>query len=218
MLSDRPSPQQTRRELLLAGGGLAMAMGACGVGAASASAHARRALAVARARTTARPRFPSDRRLLAHLLAVEQAAAYAYRRALGAAELDPTATDLARQVLACERAHARALSARLRALGVRPGAAVASADAAERVLAAGHVRARFDARRSPRGWLGLLLDVEAMLERNYHTALIELSSPALAELCAQIYANEAQHSALLAVLLHPRTPAAVVGAAFVNGT
>jgi hypothetical protein len=199
----------TRRQLLGGGGRLAATVTA--LGAACASAPPADAAAPHR-------RFPSDQSLLAGLLAIEQAAAYAYERALGAGQLDATAQKLVGRVLACERAHALALGGHLRQLGAALPAAPADAVAAEGVLARGHVRAAFARRRDARGWLGLLVDIEDLLERNYHTALIELRSSELAELCAQIYANEAQHSALLALLLHPDDPSAVVGQAFVNGT
>jgi hypothetical protein len=208
----REGAQPTRRELL----GRAGALGA-GVAGTLAGGLAGGTLARGAAAAPAH-HFPSDPQLLAGLLSLEFAVAYAYQSALAARELGACARPLVNELLAHERFHARVLRRALTTLRSVAPAPPRTRAAAERVLARGHVRAQLGQRRGERGWVGLLYDTESLLERNYHTALVELRNPALQELCAEIYASEAQHSALLGELLHPREPALVLPAAFVNGT
>jgi hypothetical protein len=198
--------RRTRRELIAQA---ALAAGAAIAGSLEAPAYGRAAAA----------RAPvGEAQALRQLAAVEQLAIFSYEQALEARALSGAGRSLARQVLVYERAHLRALAGRLAALGALPPAPPGGPRAAARALAGHHMRVSFARRRSARGWLGLLFDVEELLERNYHTALAQLRAPALLELCAEIYASEAQHGALLGELLHPRAPQLALPDAFVNGS
>jgi len=197
----------TRRELI--------ARAALGAGGALAAALEMPALA----RAGGAARVPLDEpQVLAQLAALEQLAIFSYSQALRAPALSGAGRALAGEVLAYEHAHLRALAARLKPLGISPPTPPSGPRAAARALAGHHLHVSFARRRSGGGWLGLLFDVEEVLERNYHAALAQLRSAPLLELCAEIYASEAQHSALLGELLHPRKPQLALPDAFVNGS
>jgi hypothetical protein len=196
---------RTRRELIL--GGLGLAAGG-GFGSA---------VLPAAAAAAAKP-VPSDGQLIQGLLGVEQLVAFIYERALRSGELRPRTARLTRQLLAHERAHARALSAQLPALEVfLVPVAPRTDDEAERALRQHHTVLRVDRHRSNGQWTKLMLDLEDVLERNYHMAISELREPVLLRLCAEILASEAQHSALLGEQLDPHRAAKALPDMFING-
>lgn len=197
----------TRRQLILAGARLA-ATGTAGGAVVPAAAAA--------AGSSTKP-VPSDAELMAALLGVEQLVAFVYDRALRSGELGPRTARLTRELLAHEHAHARSLEALLPRLGVPAPPAPRTTDEAERALRTHHTVIDFHRRRSTRAWIRVMLDVEDVLERNYHTAISELRHPALLTLCAEILASEAQHSALLGELLQPHKANKALPSAFING-
>jgi hypothetical protein len=192
----------TRRQLLARAG----ALGVLGGGLLDAGTAA-----------AASPRRPPDEgRVLSGLVEVELLLVYSYRAALASGQLSAEPRRLAAQILGYEREHARALAARLAALAAPVPAPPRDAAVARAQLARHHSRIDFARRRDERGWLGLLLDVEDVAERGYHSALGELRTRALLSLCAEIYAGEGQHAVLLGMLLHPGKPKQAVSP-FVNG-
>jgi hypothetical protein len=199
----------TRRELLTRAAALASAAG-LGAGLEPGLAGSEAAAA------SGRPATRSEGAVLRGLVEVEQLLVFSYRAALESAALTVPARLLVAQILGYERAHLRALSARLSELALAPPPAPRDAKAAQAALARRHSHIDFSRRRDERGWLGLLLDVEFVAQRNYHVALGRLRTPALLELCARIYASEGQHSVLLGLRLHPGKPRLALDP-FVNG-
>lgn len=199
----------TRRQLLR-GGALLASAGALGAGIETALPDTSAAAAGVRETPV------QEGQVLSGLVGVEQLLVFSYRAALASGLLTASSRALAAQILDYEREHQRALAARMGALGIAPPAAPSDSRAAEAALARHHSHVDFSRRRDGRGWLGLLLDVEFVAQRNYHVALGQLRTPALLELCASIYASEGQHSVLLGLLLHPGKPKLAVDP-FVNG-
>jgi Ferritin-like domain len=161
---------------------------------------------------------PSDAELLHDVLTSELLAAYCYQRLLSSSLLDARSTLLARQILAQEQAHVRALSSALRASGGTLPAPPGSAAEADRALAIrrvpnriGHVRDHEDARK-------LLIALEGVLEGSYFVAIGELSDAKTLRLAVEIMANEAQHEATLRLLGNEHKPEKAVPSAFVQGT
>jgi Ferritin-like domain len=196
---------RTRRELLA--GGIGLAAGGT-LGAALP--------ALAGADTTTKP-IPSDAQLMQTLLSVEQLIVFVYERALGSGELAPRTARLTRELLAHERDHVRAVAARLPPLGIAAPRAPRNDAEAEQALKTHHTVVRFSRHRSDHEWIGVMMGVEDVLERNYHQALSELRHPALLRLAAEILASEAQHTVLLDVLRNPHSAKKALPSPFING-
>jgi hypothetical protein len=146
----------------------------------------RHLLAAAAAVLLARPAAAAaavagDPEVLIHLIAREQAAAFAYRRA-AVAVLPGLAAD--------DADHAKALRTQLDAFGRKPAPAPrAAADLgpAARDLAEGLVNRRLDA----------AIALEGSLLFDYQAAVVELETPEVVQTAATIMAAHAQRRALL---------------------
>jgi hypothetical protein len=160
----------------------------------------------------------SDAELVAQLIVLEQVMQDVYARAIASGQLDSGGLALAREVLGHERIHESALRRELRWLHGTALLVPGSTKALEKELAKHHTKVDFGRHRSGRGWLKLLVDVEDVLERNYHTAISILRSTSLLTLASEILASEAQHSAVLGDLLSPRNVQKALPNAFINGT
>jgi hypothetical protein len=165
---------------------------------------------------TLRP--PSDVELVTGLAGIELLAQFVYRRALDSGVLTDHMQRLSTQIAAHERAHAQALSSELARLGGAPPGAPTGDGDAETALAQHHIKVEVAALPKQRQWLHLMLEMEDVLERNYHAAIVNLRRPRLLRLASSIIASEAQHSAVLGRLLHPGEIDKALPNAFVNGT
>jgi Ferritin-like domain len=188
----------------------AIAVGGAGAGAA--------ALLGASSAGAAQTPAPTDAELLHDLLSTELLAVYCYQHLLSSGRLSAGTTRVARQILAQERAHVRALSSALRAHGGTPPAPPGSTAAADLELSVrrvpnriGHVRGHEDARK-------LLIALEGVLESTYFVAIGELRNAGTLRLAAAIMANEAQHDVMLRLLGNEHQPANAVPSALVQGT
>ncbi len=202
----------TRRELV----SQAAALGAATIAAGSFAQGAAAESTTSSAADGTPP--PTDAVIIGGLVSVELLIEYVYLRALRSGSLSRRPQRLAQQIAAHELAHAQALSAELPRLGATAPNGPGDDAAAEAALSKHHVQVQFDKVRTERDWLRLMLSVEDVLERNYHQALFQLRRSRLLRLCAEIYASEAQHSAVLGVMRHPGDIKKAVPAAFVNGT
>jgi hypothetical protein len=161
---------------------------------------------------------PSDATLVAQLIVLERVMQDVYGRAIASGKLDSAGLALAHDVLGHERAHESVLLRELRLLRGSELPTPRSTRELEKELAKHHTKVALDRHRSGRGWLKLLVDVEDVLERNYHTAISILRRTTLLTLASEILASEAQHSALLGDLLSPRNVQKALPNAFINGT
>jgi hypothetical protein len=179
--------QQTRRELLR--GGVAGAGGAL--------------LAAASARAAPSTHEPTETVRLQRLVRLELLLLFCYRHVLASPVLTPRARRTLTPFIVHEQAHVGALAQQLRAVGgaiPRPPASVA---AANRDLAHRNVAGRLGQLRGDHDAVRLLLRMEQVTIGAYFVALLKLQDAGLIELVAQIMANEAQHDAMLALLLPP---------------
>jgi hypothetical protein len=192
--------RRTRRELI--------GRGAVLVGAGLA--------AVPTAAQAAKP-IPSDGELIAMLAGLELLVAFVYQRALGSGRLTDAEVALARQIQGHELAHARALLALLPALGAQPPQPPRDDVEAQAALVPHHTHVVLARVRGAHGWLHLLIDIEQVLERNYHQAISQLREAELLRLCAEILASEGQHGLLLTELRHPGKIDRWLGSPFLNG-
>jgi hypothetical protein len=202
----------TRRELVLGG----IAFGAAAVGSAGPLAPPAAASGSTSSSSQATPP-PSDAVIIGGLASVELLTEYVYKRAVRSGRLSRRLHGVAQQIAGHESKHAQALAAQLPALGGSPPGGPDNDGDAEVALSEHHVEIEFDELRTDRDWLRLMLGVEDVLERNYHQGLFQLRRDRLLRLCAEIYASEAQHSAVLGVLRHPGDIKKAVPGAFVNG-
>jgi Ferritin-like domain len=196
--------EQTRRELLLSG-----AAGAAGAGRALLAA------APAQAAQTARNAFEIDR--LQRLIRVELLLLFCYRHVLASPVLTPKSRRTLTPFIAHEQAHILALERLLRAGGGAVPPPPASVAAANRDLAHRRIGGRLGQLRGDLDAVRLLLTLEQVTIGAYFVALIKLQNTDLIELVAQIMANEAQHDAMLGLLLPPHKPASAVPYGLVQG-
>lgn len=209
-------PAQTRRELLRSGAtgvaGLSAVAGVSGVaglgGALVGAATAQAAAAVPDASTTDR---------LRRLVQIELLLLFCYRHVLASPVLTPHARRTLTPFVAHEEAHIQALERQLAAgHGVVPPAP-ASVAAANRDLAHRGVGGRLGQLRGDQDAVRLLLTLEQVAIGVYFVALMKLQDTDLIELVSQIMANEAQHDAMLGILLPPNKPANAVPYGLVQG-
>ncbi len=213
-------PELTRRQLLAGGlngaAGARVLTGAAGVCVLTGAAGVCGLLGSPAALADTKPP-PSDAELMGALVVVERQVLFVYGRALAAGVLQGRALSTAGELAAHERSHIARLELELPPLGASaPGDGPTSVAAANAALARHHVIVDLARDRVAKDWLKLLRDVEDVLERNYHLAISLLRHPGLIEVCAQIMASEAQHSALLATL-RQRDIRKALPNAFVNG-
>ena len=180
----------TRREVLVA------------AGAATGAALAGPEVALAAGPTPAMRPIPLPERLQ-RLIRLELLLLFCYQHVLGSSILSPRARRTLTPFVGHEQAHIRALEAQLRAVGgtIPPGppdVPTANRDLAHRKIGGrlGQLKGDLDAVR-------LLLTTEQVTIGAYFVALNTLEDPGLIELACQIMANEAQHDAMLALLLPP---------------
>jgi hypothetical protein len=191
----------TRRELLAAG-----AIGVGGGLVASASAWAASPAANASV---------ADR--LQRLIRIELLLLFSYRHVLAAPVLTARARRTLTPFVAHEQAHIAALAKQLTAVGgsVPPGPA--DVETANRDLAHRKVGGRLGQLRGDLDAVRLLLTLEQVTIGAYFVALMNLQDTSLIELACQIMANEAQHDAMLGLLLPPNKPANAVPYGLVQG-
>jgi hypothetical protein len=188
MTSVRPGEPTTRRQLLARGA----ATGAAGAVLLSPAG----ALA---ATTKGAPSTESER--IQRLLGVELLLLYCYDRVIASSLLRPAARRALMPLRANEAAHVRALSRVLKQLGrpePRPPLTRAEAD---RDLAHRRVGGRLGQLKGEKDALYLLLAVERVAVGAYFVALAKLETRSLLTLSAEIMANDAQHEALIGMVL-----------------
>jgi hypothetical protein len=192
----------TRRELLI---GAAASGAALAVPAAAAAAGAPPMEVI-----------PVPERLQ-RLVRVELLLLFCYQHVLGASILSPRARRTLTPFVAHEQAHIRALEAQLRARGgaVPPGPA--SIRAANRDLAHRKIGGRLGQLKGDLDAVRLLLTTEQVAIGAYFVALNTVQDPHLTELACQIMANEAQHDAMLSLLLPPGKLGSAVPYGLVQG-
>jgi Ferritin-like domain len=195
----------TRRELLV--GGVA---GAGGVLLASASA-----AVPAQAATTPTDASVTDR--LQRLIRIELLLLFCYRHVLASPVLTAHARETLAPFVAHEQAHIAALEKQLTDRGGSVPAGPASTTAANRDLGHRKVGGRLGQLRGDLDAVRLLMTLEQVTVGAYFVALMKLSDAGLIELASQIMANEAQHDAMLGLLLPPNKPADAVPYGLVQG-
>jgi hypothetical protein len=193
----------TRRELLLA------------VGAGAGGALLAPGAAEAAGRAPAAP-IPVPERLQ-RLMRLELLLLFCYEHVLASPILSPRARRTLTPFVEHERAHIRALAGQLHARGAMVPPGPADVSAANRDLAHRKVGGRLGQLRGDLDAVRLLLTTEQVTIGAYFVALRTLQDPALIELACQIMANEAQHDAMLGLLLPPGKLGAAVPYGLVQG-
>ncbi|MFL5865281.1 MAG: ferritin-like domain-containing protein [Solirubrobacteraceae bacterium] len=191
----------TRRELLTAG--VAGAVGLLTVPATTAAA------------THVTPFSETDR--LQRLIRVEHLLLYCYRHVLGSSLLGPRARRTLMPFPGHEEAHISSLEARLRARGgtVPPGPD--SIATANRYLARRGIGGRLGQLKGGRDALYLLLTLEQVTIGAYFVALTKFQDRELITLACEIIGNEAQHDAMIGLVLPKATPASAAPYGLVQG-
>jgi hypothetical protein len=192
---------QTRRELLLGS-----AAGVAGTLVAAASAPAAE---------TAADAFEIDR--LQRLLRLELLLLFCYRHVLASPLLTARAHRTLAPFIAHEQAHIAALERPLRAAGGAIPSPPASVAAANRDLGHRKIGGRLGQLRGDLDAVRLLMTLEQVTIGAYFVALMKIQDTNLIELVSQIMANEAQHDAMLGLLLPPNKPANAVPYGLVQG-
>lgn len=200
----------TRRELLRTGGAVL----------APLAARALLSPASAPAATTAGPYAPlplTER--LQRLIGVELLLAFCYRHILASSILSPRARRTVTPFVAHEQAHIAALQRLLRARGGRMPAPPADVQAANRDLAQHKVGGRLGQLKGDLDAVRLLLTTEQVTIGAYDIALTTLEGvdADTTELFCQIMATEAQHDAVLGLLLPPGRIGSAVPYGLVEG-
>jgi hypothetical protein len=176
----------TRRELLVAGAGAAL-------------------IAPGTAQAAGGPPpapVPVPERLR-RLVQLEMLLLFCYRYVLHSSILSRRAERTLLPFVAHEEAHIRALERQLTARGGRIPPPPASVAAANHDLAHRKVGGRLGQLRGDLDAVRLLLTTEQVTIGAYFVALTTLQDTDLIELVCQIMANEAQHDAMLGLLLPP---------------
>jgi hypothetical protein len=197
----------TRRELLAVAG--------AGAGAALLAS----AQAPAQAATTHRagPQVIPVPERLQRLVRLELLLLYCYQHVLASSILSPRARRTLTPFVAQEQAHTAALERQLRALGGQVPPGPGSVAEANRDLAHRKVGGRLGQLRGDLDAVRLLLTTEQVVIGAYDVALLTLQDTNLIELFCQIMANEAQHDAVLGLLLPPGNPGSAVPYGLVQG-
>jgi Ferritin-like domain len=191
----------TRRELLLA----------AGAGAAVVASGTARA-----AGGPSPPPVPVPERLQ-RLVRLEMLLLFCYQHVLGSSILSRRAERTLTPFVAHEEAHIRALERQLTARGGEIPSPPASVAAANHDLAHRKVGGRLGRLRGDLDAVRLLLTTEQVTIGAYFVALRTLDEPGLIELVCQIMANEAQHDAMLGLLLPPGKLGSAVPYGLVQG-
>ncbi|HET8979227.1 MAG TPA: ferritin-like domain-containing protein [Solirubrobacteraceae bacterium] len=200
----------TRRELLLTAAGAAAA-GAIGEAIAGVAAPA------ARASTSSAKAPLSVPDQLQELITVEMLLLYCYQHVLASSILSPRARRTVAPFVAHEQAHIHALERELTARGGHIPSPPASPTAANHALAQRKVGGRLGQLRGDLDAIRLLLTTEQVTIGVYSAALTTIGQPTLIELLCQMMANDAQHDAMLGLLLPPGKIASAVPYGLVQG-
>ncbi len=195
---------RTRRQLLMA------------AGAATGAALAGPDLAAGAGAAKAPQVIPVTERLQ-RLLRLELLLLFCYQHVLGSSILTPRARRTLTPFVGHEEAHIALLEAQLRGPGVALPAGPATVQEANRDLARRKVGGRLGQLKGDLDAVRLLLTTEQVTIGAYDVALLTLDDARLIELACQIMANEAQHDAMLALLLPPGTPGSAVPYGLVQG-
>ncbi|HWE09272.1 MAG TPA: ferritin-like domain-containing protein [Solirubrobacteraceae bacterium] len=190
----------TRRELLIAGAGAALI--APGTAQAAVGPHS--------------ASVPVPERLR-RLVQLEMLLLFCYRYVLHSSILSRRAERTLQPFVAHEEAHIHALERQLTARGGRIPSPPAGVAAANRDLAHRKVGGRLGQLRGDLDAIRLLLTTEQVTIGAYFVALTTLQDSDLIELACQIMANEAQHDAMLGLLLPPGKIQAAVPYGLVQG-
>jgi hypothetical protein len=199
----------TRRELLLTGA--AGALLAPATAAAATTTSAASGFVVANG-----PPLPEPQRL-ERLIRIELLLLYCYRSVLASSVLSPRARRTIAPFAGHEEAHISALERALRAHGQAAPPGPADIAAANRDLAHRNVGGRLGQLRGDLDAVRLLLTVEQVTIGAYWVALTDLTDTNVIELVCRIMGNEAQHDAMLGLLLPPGTPGSAVPYGLVSG-
>jgi hypothetical protein len=154
---------------------------------------------------------------LRRLVELEMLLLFCYRYILHSSILSRRAERTLTPFLAHEEAHIEVLERRLVARGGRMPSPPVSVRAANRDLARRKVGGRLGQLRGDLDAVRLLLTTEQVTIGAYFVALTTLQDTDLIELMCQIMANEAQHDAMLELLLPPGKIASAVPYGLVQG-
>jgi hypothetical protein len=196
----------TRRELLAAAGAATV----------TATVLAAPQAALAAGGAPAMEAIPVPERLQ-RLIGVELLLLFCYQHVLGSSILSPRARRTLTPFVGHEQAHIRALEAQLRAVGGTVPAAPPDIQTANRDLAHRKIGGRLGQLKGDLDAVRLLVTTEQVTIGAYFVALNTLEDPHLIELGCQIMANEAQHDAMLSLLLPPGKLGAAVPYGLVEG-
>jgi hypothetical protein len=190
----------TRRELLATGAAGALLVPASVAAAASGAAP---------------PFSVTDR--LQRLIRLELLLLFCYRHVLASSILTARARRTVAPFVAHEEAHIGALERRLAARGGAAPAGPASIAAANHDLAHRNIGGRLGQLKGGPDALRLLLTLEQVTIGAYFVALTKLQDTPLIELVCEIMANDAQHDAMIGLLLPKATLGSAVPYALVQG-
>lgn len=154
---------------------------------------------------------------LQRLIRVELLVLFCYEQVLAGSVLSPRARATLTPFIAHERAHVAALETRLRARGGSVPGPPADVRSANHDLAHHRIGGRLGQLRGDLDAVRLLLALEQTAIGAYFVALTKLGEPDLVQLICQIMAADAQHDAVLGLLLPPGRPDSAVPYAFVQG-
>ncbi len=211
MIPGAHTARPTRRELLLTGAaGAALAPVSLVAGTAPTAG--------ADAATPGRADEPASvTARLQRLAGLELLMAYCYESILAGTLLGPQERAAATSLLAQERAHIQALEAQLQARGGSAPPAPASIAVANAHLAHRNVGGRLGQLRGRLDAVRLLFALERVTVGAYFVALTVVDDPQLVVLIAEMMANDAQHEAILSLLLPPYTIQAAVPYGLIQG-
>ncbi len=145
----------------------------------------------------------TDGSLLTTALGMERLAVLAYRHIIALPAVGAQSRRLLRELLRHNRAHVRSLEQELKTLGVPYPPPPTKLVEVDQALSKHGMAGSLETASTLKDTLQLLLDVEALCEGAYYTAIASLSATGPLVRCAQALASDAQHSALLAELLYP---------------
>src|SRR5579884_2044441 len=151
----------------------------------------------------------TDPALLSAALSAEEVAMLAYRRVLALPALTAADRKLLRLLVRQDRQHAALLRRELAAIGQAPPAPPRTYADVDHALSAHGMRGGLATVRARKDAIHLLLEVEALCEGAYYTAVQNLSDAGAMVRAAQALASEAQHTTLLSELIYPEIEEAV---------
>jgi hypothetical protein len=195
----------TRREVIA--GSLAAAGFAAFAGPAAA----------ATTTTTTTASVPSETEVLALMLTLERLMVLAYRRVLASGTLEPSVQPTVTVQLDHEVQHVAAVAARLTALGQPAPTGQLDLASGQALLAHNKVSGSLTHISDQRDALRLLVNLESLAEGVHYAAIMDLSTPSLIRLSAQIMSCEAQHWTVLSGIQHPGQYVKAVPWPFVQG-